>query len=127
MGEKDELKAPHIGQDLFDLEGDRIGSVEDVIYGDATGDPEWLVVSSEAAGAERILLPAGEVRRAGDHLSVPHSRDRVGGAPKVEDGSVLTEAEKGKLCRYYGLLYVGAAGDEPTEGCVDMPDQRPGG
>ena len=126
MAESDELKGQWTGHDLFDLEGDRIGTVEDVVYGGATGDPGWLVVGTDTPGADKILVPIAEVRRAGDRLSVPHTKERVAGAPPVKDALALTEGDKGRLCRYYGLQYVASA-DEPAEGCDDMPDLRPGG
>ncbi len=115
------------GRDLFDLEGGRIGLVEDVIYGEITGEPEWLVVRPEAAGEEKSLVPVAEVRRSSERLSVNHMKARVAGAPKVDDASALTEADKGKLCRYYGLMYVSPSGEAPADGCVEMPDKRPGG
>jgi hypothetical protein len=126
MAGSDELKGQWTGHDLFDLEGDKIGTVEDVVYGGASGDPGWLVVGTGAPGADKIMVPVAEVRRAGDRLSVPHTKERVAGAPQVEDALALTEVDKGKLCRYYGLQYVASA-DEPAEGCEDMTDLRPGG
>ena len=71
-------------------------------------------------------MPAGEVRRSGDRLSVLHAKDRVTDAPKVEDEQALTTADEGKLCRYYGLPY-GASTGEPAEGCTEMEDRRPAG
>jgi hypothetical protein len=123
----DQVEADWIGRDLLDREGGRIGKIEDVLrLGDATGGITLLVVEAGSPGSEKVLVPASEVRRAGDRLSVPYMRDRVKDAPKVKDELALTEHEKGKLCRYYGLLYV-ASPSEPSEGCEEMPDQRPGG
>ena len=113
MAGSDELKGQWTGHDLFDLEGDKIGTVEDVVYGGASGDPGWLVVGTGAPGADKITVPVAEVRRAGDRLSVPHTKERVAGAPQVEDALALTEVDKGKLCRYYGLQYVTSATNRP--------------
>lgn len=126
MAENSEPRAGWTGHDLFDLDGQKIGTIEAVLHGDATGGLNWLVVETGLLGTKRIFVPTGEVRRSGDRLSVPYTKDRVKDAPKVEDDLVPTEAEKSKLCRYYGLQYVASAGG-PDEGCADMEDLRPGG
>ena len=126
MTSNDAAEAQWTGHDLFDLDGDKIGRIEDVRYGDSTGDLNWLVVEGGYLGGKKIFVPATDVRRAGDRLSVPYTKDRVKDSPKVEDELVLTEADKGKLCRYYGLQYVASVA-EPDEGCEEMEDKRPGG
>ena len=126
MMESERPEGQWTGHDLFDLDGDKIGTIVDVRLGEATVGVNWLVVATGLLGTKKIFVPVGEVRRSGDRLSVPYTKDRVKGAPKVEDESVLTEADKGKLCRYYGLQYVASVGG-PEEGCEEMPDLRPGG
>lgn len=126
MAANDGLTPQWTGLDLFDLDGKKIGKVEDVRYGDVTGGLQWLVVETGILGTKKIFVPIGEVRRSGDQLSVLHTKDRVTDAPKVEGGQALTPADEGKLCRYYGLQY-GASTSEPAEGCAEMEDQRPAG
>jgi sporulation protein YlmC with PRC-barrel domain len=115
-----------VGLDLYDLGGDKIGTVEDVRYGDASGGLQWLVVDTGSAAAKKVFVPIQEVRRSGDRLSAIHTKQRVTDAPRVEDEKALTAAEEGKLCRYYGLQYGGAV-SQPGDGCEEIPDQRPGG
>lgn len=126
MAEKGEPATEWVGHDLYDLDGNKIGTVEDARYGDVTGGLTWLVVSTGILGSKSIFVPAGEVRRAGDRLSVTHSESRVKDAPKVEDDEALSQADESKLCRYYGLQY-GPATDAQAEGCQDMKDVRPAG
>ncbi|MCL5736160.1 MAG: PRC-barrel domain-containing protein [Actinobacteria bacterium] len=126
MARDGELETEWTGHDLFDVDGSKIGTVEDVRFGDATGELKWLVVNTGHFGAKKAFVPAKEVRRSGDRLSVAHTNERIKGAPKVEDESVLTETEQAKLCQYYGLQYVSPP-TEPQEGCVDMEDNRPAG
>ncbi len=126
MKDNEEVETQWTGHDLFDLDGNRIGVVEDVRYDAEAGDLQWLVVAAGAPEAKKIFVPAGDVRRSAERLSVLHTKERVQDAPKVEDEQAMTEAEKGKLCRYYGLQYV-QSGTEPPEGCVEMQDVRPAG
>lgn len=126
MAESDKSADLWTGQDLHDLDGNRIGKIVDVRYGDVTGGLRWLVVDPGFPGGKKVFVPAAEVRRSGDRLSTLHNKDRVKDAPKVEDEQAPSQVEEAKLCRYYGLQY-GAAPDQPAEGCEDMKDVRPAG
>jgi sporulation protein YlmC with PRC-barrel domain len=121
-----EPKSQWTGHDLFDLDGDRVGTVEDALHVGTTGDPEWLVVETGGPETKRVLVPAGEVRRAGDRLTVLHTKERVENAPKVEHELFPTDADEQKLCRYYGLQHV-SPDVLGAEGCAPMEDLRPGG
>ena len=120
-------RADWAGLGLFDVDGAKIGTIEHTIPATGEDELEWLVVDSGISGAEKMLVPASEVRTAGDRVTVTHTKHRVAGAPKVEDDQALSEDDKGKLCRYYGLQYDSSSGGEPAEGCEDMPDSRPAG
>lgn len=114
------------GHDLYDLDGNLIGKIEDVRYGDVTGGLQWLVVGTGFAGPKKIFVPAADVRRSGDRLSVRHTKTRVEGAPKLADEEAITQAEEAKLCRFYGLQYAGDT-SATAEGCEEMKDVRPAG
>jgi sporulation protein YlmC with PRC-barrel domain len=126
MADKTESATEWTGHDIYDLDGNKIGVVEDVRFGDVTGGLQWLVVDTGIFGGKKVFVPAGEVRRSGDRLSVIHTKDRVKDAPHVNDEETLTQEDEGKLCRYYGLQY-GAVLDQPAEGCDEMTDVRPAG
>ncbi len=126
MTEHKEPATQWTGHDLYDLDGNKIGTIEDVRYGDVTGGLQWLVVETGILGAKKVFVPALEVRRSGDRLSVRHTKDRVKDAPRVENIEALGPPDEAKLCRYYGLQYGGAT-PQQSEGCEEMEDLRPGG
>jgi len=126
MAENGDLATEWTGHDLYDLDGDKIGTIEDVRYGDVTGGLQWLVVETGVAGAKKVFVPVLEVRRSGDRLSVRHTKDRVKDAPQIENDQAISQPDEAKLCRYYGLQYGGAA-QEQAEGCEEMGDVRPAG
>ena len=95
-------------------------------YGDVTGGLQWLVVETGLLGTKKVFVPVLEVRRAGDRLSVRHTKDRVKDAPDVENEEAPSPTDEGRLCRYYGLQY-GASATETAEGCEEIEDLRPGG
>jgi sporulation protein YlmC with PRC-barrel domain len=118
----DEISTQWTGHDLLDVNGDKIGSIEDVRYGDATGGLKWLVVKTRLFGTKKILVPAGEVRATEDALVVPYTKDRVKDAPGVDEGEMFTTEEEQSMCAYYGLDYVSAFGS-PAEGCADAESE----
>lgn len=118
MALSNEFKAEWTGHDLFDLDGEKIGTIEDVRYGDASGDLKWLVVETGFLGLKKIFVPVAEVERSGGRLSVPYTREEVRGAPQVEGRVFPTEEEKAKICKYYGLDYAPPTAG-PQEDCVD--------
>jgi|WetSurMetagenome_2_1015567.scaffolds.fasta_scaffold182360_2 hypothetical protein len=113
------------GRDLYDMNGDKIGTVAQVRHGDAVGNLTWVVVDP-GVPAKRLLIPANDVRSSADRLSVPYTKDRVESAPPVEAHDVLTDGEQVSLCRYYGLVHPGEV-TQGAEGCEEMPDVRPAG
>jgi hypothetical protein len=113
----DELETKWTGHDLFDMEGDKIGRIVDVRYGDFTGNLTWLVVESGLLGSKKILVPAGEVRSSEGRLVAPFPKDFMKNAPGVDYESGAWETEERNLCAFYGLPYVRSA-TEPVEGCV---------
>lgn len=105
------------GHDLYDEDGDKIGRVDDVRFGDMTGGLTWLVVKTGFLGTKKILVPANDVRRSDDHLVVPFDKDVVKDAPHVDDETLLDDEQR-KLCTYYGLDYV-ASRSSQVEGCAE--------
>jgi sporulation protein YlmC with PRC-barrel domain len=117
MADTDVISTKWTGHDLLDVNGDKIGTVEDVRFGDATGGLKWLLVKTGLFGGHKILVPAGEVRATEDALVVPYTKERVKDSPAVDEDEVFSSGEEQKICAYYGLEYVSAF-DSPTEGCL---------
>ena len=100
------------GHDLYDVHGDKIGTVTDVRYGDATMGPRWLLVRAGLLDTKRVFVPANGARRHGDRVVVPFVKDRVKSAPLVTNVEVLDEDDEEKLRAYYGLEYATPASDQ---------------
>jgi sporulation protein YlmC with PRC-barrel domain len=118
MAETGEVSTVWTGHDLLDVNGEKIGTIEDVRVGDATGGLKWLLVKTGLFGTKNILVPAGEVRATEDALVTPYTKDTVKDAPGVDHDKALSEDEERQICAYYGLDYVSAF-DSPVEGCAD--------
>jgi sporulation protein YlmC with PRC-barrel domain len=93
------------GRQVLDTQGEKIGTVQDVLYDDAVDRPEWLVVKTGLFGTKRILVPARDVRTEGDKLMVPYTEDRAKDAPHVANQDAPSQDEERELYLYYGLDY----------------------
>jgi sporulation protein YlmC with PRC-barrel domain len=118
MAGNDEVETQWTGHDLYDQDGEKIGTIEDIRFGEIVGNLKWLVVKTGLLGTHRVFVPAGEVQSSGGRLVVSFSKDRVRGVPHVKNElASLPEVEE-NLCRYYGLDYARSV-SEPAEGCVE--------
>ncbi len=118
MADKDEISTEWTGHDLLDVNGEKIGTVEDVRYGEATGGLKWLLVKTGLFGSKKVVVPAGEVRATDDALVVPYSKDKVKDAPGVDEDELFTSDQERKICKYYDLEYM-TGFRALGEGCVD--------
>lgn len=94
-----------IDRHAIDSAGQRIGTIADVYVDDATGEPEWLAVTTGLFGSRISFVPLGEARRVGDDVRVAYGKDVVKDSPNVDADGALTEDEEERLYRHYGLKY----------------------
>jgi sporulation protein YlmC with PRC-barrel domain len=87
----DSISTERTGHDLLDVNGEKIGTVDDVRFGDATGGLKWLLVKTGLCGTKKVLVPAAEVRATEDALVVPFTKGRVKDSPGVHEDEVFTE------------------------------------
>ncbi len=92
------------GKPVYDRASEKIGDIKAVFHDDATGQPEWLGVSSGFLGTKTMLVPVAGATQQEDGLLVPYSKDQVKDAPGAA-GEHVTEAEEQALYQHYGLDY----------------------
>ncbi|MZD07364.1 DUF2382 domain-containing protein [Streptomyces sp. SID5785] len=91
------------GLTAYDRAGDKIGSVERVFLDDDTGRPEWATVKTGLFGLKETFVPLAGADRKGDALNVPHTKDTVKDAPRVDADQHLDPAQERDLYRHYGV------------------------
>ena len=107
----------------YDVNGDKVGSVQDVYVNDTSGQPDFISVNHGLFGTGTSIVPLrGHRLRDGDlHLAFP--KDRIEDAPDLDDNGHLTTNDQDALYRHYALTEVqdvttyetGA----PADGAVD--------
>ena len=110
----------------YDVNGDKVGSVQDVYVNDTSGQPDFISVNHGLFGTGTSIVPLrGHSLRDGDlHLAFP--KDRIEDAPDLDDNGHLTTNDQDALYRHYALTevqdvttYETGAPAEPVDGAVD--------
>lgn len=87
----------------YDVNGDKVGSVQDVYVNDTTGQPDFITVNHGLFGTGSSIVPLrGHSLRNGElHLAFP--KDRIEDAPDLDDNGHLTTNDQDALYRHYAL------------------------
>jgi uncharacterized protein (TIGR02271 family) len=110
-----------IGRDVYDEDGDKIGSASEVYLDDDTGQPEWITVRTGLFGTKESFVPIRDADLTDDGLRVHVDKDQVKDAPKMDAEGHLSPEEERELYRYYGMD-VGAGTGRTDRGRSDMTD-----
>jgi uncharacterized protein (TIGR02271 family) len=93
------------GQDLYDRDGDKIGTIEEFYIDAETGVPEWALVNTGLFGTKSSFVPLQNAGDEGDTLRVPYEKAQVKDAPRIDPDGELSQREEAELYRHYGLEY----------------------
>lgn len=92
------------GAVVFDRSGHRIGDVGEVYLDDTTGEPMWITVKTGLFGLHSSLAPlTGSHLEEHGRIVLPHDREVVVDAPRVEERGHLDRAHEDRLYDYYGI------------------------
>ncbi|MFE7314672.1 DUF2382 domain-containing protein [Streptomyces sp. NPDC057555] len=95
------------GLHVVDAEGAKVGVVQQVYRDDATNEPEWITVRTGLFGMKETFVPLAGARRVGDELHVPHAKETIKDAPRIDAEGHLDPSEEERLYRHYGLIRPG--------------------
>ncbi|GEA87965.1 DUF2382 domain-containing protein [Cellulomonas cellasea] len=96
-------------------DGQKIGKLGQIFLDEQSGQPEWLTVSTGFFGTSQSFVPLSDATVQGDEIHVPFDKDKIKGAPRVDDeDGHLSEAEESELYAYYGRTYGGTDTYEST-------------
>lgn len=94
------------GKRLVDVEGEKIGKLEDV-YVDVESDvPQFATVKEGFVARHLTFVPLGGIKVGPDELQVAVTRQQVQEAPNIEQhGEGLSQADESALYHHYELNY----------------------
>src|SRR3954453_12835513 len=109
------------GVPVYDVEGSKIGTVEEIFYDQQSHTPEWVGIGTGFFGTKRVLVPVQGARVTDDGLLVAYPKDQVKDSPDIDEDQISQECEA-QLTAYYGLdssgqpPQTGRASGTPTTG-----------
>jgi uncharacterized protein (TIGR02271 family) len=103
-----------IGADVYDADGDKIGTASEVFLDDQSGNPEWVTVKTGLFGTKETFVPLRDADLTSDGVRVPVSKAAVKDAPKIDTDGHLSPQEEQELYRHYGMG-MGAGGTGRTD------------
>jgi hypothetical protein len=114
------------GMKVFDADGEKIGSIENVFLDRHTGEPAWATVKTGLFGLKSSFIPIRDAEAVGENeVRVPVQKEDVKNAPKVEAEDELSPDEERRLYEHYGRSdYDEWAGEDRTQ-AMDLPDDAP--
>jgi len=94
----------YMGLAVQDEHGEAIGSVSDVLYDEATQQPQWLVVKAGKLRAEHFVPTDGSYTTEEGNLVVAFTKQMVKEAPKATGDHVISHDIDYELREYYASV-----------------------
>jgi hypothetical protein len=110
------------GRDVLAPDGDRLGAVDLIFLDEATGAPEWVLVSLDEGAAFVPLAGATVEERS---IRVGQDAERVQAAPRPDAGETLSVADEKRLYEHYGLEYSQAESSTVLPEGTTSEEERP--
>jgi hypothetical protein len=94
------------GRMLVDLDGGRIGKLQDVYVDVENDEPQFATVKEGFIGRHLTFVPLGGIKVGPDGLQVAVAREQIKSAPNMElHGEELSQADESALYHHYELNY----------------------
>src|ERR687893_1422495 len=92
------------GMKMVDADGDKIGTIEDILLDRQTGEPEWAAVKTGLFGRKHTLVPIRDAEVTDDDtVRVPVDKEQVKEAPRIDPDGELSPDEERRLWEHYGM------------------------
>jgi uncharacterized protein YrrD len=94
------------GQPLVSVDGETVGTIDDVYVDPGTGEPEFLEVKAGRFRPKVHFVPVTRMSVEDDAVRVPYEKAKIAAAPKVgvgPGGGELTGTEESELRDYWGM------------------------
>ena len=109
----------------YDVNGDKLGSVEDVYINEASKQPDFIKVSHGLFGMNSSLVPLRGHSFDGETVTLAFAKDLVKDAPQISDDTLLEPEDQKELYTYYGLTEVESKTSYvDAEQTTEQPEER---
>ncbi len=97
------------GSTVYDRDGEKIGSVEEIFYDEQSNQPEWIGIGTGFFGTKRVLVPVAGASHDNGALTVAYAKEQVKDSPDIDSDEIDDDLER-SLYSYYGLGSEASAG-----------------
>lgn len=94
-----------IGRRVYGSDGERLGTIENLLVDDDTGVPEWLTVRTGLFGMHESFVPLASADMHEDGIRVPYDKNQIKDAPRFDSTYHLTPEDERQLYNHYGISY----------------------
>jgi sporulation protein YlmC with PRC-barrel domain len=100
------------GSEVVASDGERLGKLDDLLYDNASGEAELVVVKSGRLNVHRVAVPLVRAVFGRNRVRLGFTGDQISQAPGLDDESpVVRRSDELAIARHYGL--------QPSESSVD--------
>jgi len=90
-----------LGQSVVDRDGEKIGKLEDIVFGE-DGQPLLGLVAVGLLGRGNSLVPLAEATLAPDRIALPYAKGEVKDAPSLESPGAMSVQVEDATTGYFG-------------------------
>ena len=90
------------GAKAVDINGDKVGTVDEVYLDRGSEQPEWVTVSTGLFGTRTRFVPIGDAELIDGEVRLGYAKDQIKDAPNVDADGALSRAEEQALYEHYG-------------------------
>jgi uncharacterized protein YrrD len=94
-----------VGQEVLDLQGEKVGKLEDVFYDTESDMPVFAAVKSGLFGKHLTLVALRGASAGRDHLRVAAEKSEFKKAPSFDPATELSIEDEAAAYEHYGLEY----------------------
>lgn len=94
-----------VGYPAYDVEGNKIGTIDQIFYDDQSNRPEWVSVTTGFFGTKQAVIPINGSSDFQDGLQVPYTKAQVKDAPHIDTDTPMTRDDEQALYGHYGYDY----------------------
>src|SRR3954447_1719527 len=90
------------GAKAVDVNGDKVGSIDEVYLDRGSNEPEWVTVSTGLFGTRTSFVPIADAQLADGEVRLGYTKDQIKDAPNVDADGALSRDEEQALYEHYG-------------------------
>ena len=92
-----------LGQTVVDPDGQKVGKLNDVFFAGHSRDAVAAAIKTGLLGRKVSVVSLTGASVARDHVKIAFSKDTVKGAPQVQSGADLTDAQRDEVQAHFDM------------------------